>query len=139
MNQSAGTTKTVMGIFVCGRYTFYHHMSEFLRLLNGHRVTETGVDSILYTAQVIDQDMQRRKSQILQAARPPQMIELGRPMSPEQLRIIESSPVLASFATSVLCMLAVKPYAIMYGPLRQIGLLPYLKEKEPRYVALPAS
>lgn len=133
MDQPAVATKTVMGIFVCGRYTFYHHMSDFLRLLNGHRVTEAEIDSILYIAQVIDQDVQRRKSQILQAAKPIQVTEPGQPMSPEQLRIIESSPVLASLATSVLSMLAAKPYAIMYGPFRQNGLLQYLKEKEPRY------
>lgn len=138
-DQPAVTTKTVMGIFVCGRYTFYHHMSDFLRLLNGPRITEAEVNSILYIAQVIGQDVQRRKTQILQAENPPQVAAPGRLMFPEQLRTIESSPVLASFAISVLSMLAAKPYAIMYGPLRQNGLLPYLKQKETKYVTLPAS
>lgn len=102
-------------------------MSDFLRLLNSNKVTEADVNNILHIAREISQDVHKRNDQIIQAANPSNVAGLGWPMSPEQLRNIESSPVLASFATSVLSMLAAKPYAIMYGPLRQHGMLSYLK------------
>ena len=128
---------TVLGIFVCGRYTFYHHISDFLRIVNGCRVTIADVDNILKISHEIKRDMDMRRNQIMQLAQPAYLSQeswAGLPMTSEELHGIQSSPLLASLATSVLCMLTAKPYAIMYGPLRQHGLLPYLKEKEPRYV-----
>jgi hypothetical protein len=130
--------KTVLGVFVGGRYTFYHQTSELLRIINSHRVTEANVDDVLKITQEIRHDMERRKNQIAQLAQIANFSQeswIGQPMSPEELRQIQSSPVLASLANSVLSMLAAKPYAIMYGPLRQHGMLSYLKEREPRYVA----
>lgn len=108
-------------------------MSDFLRLLNGYRITEADINDILGITRKVKQDMEMRKRQIARVANLAQEPWAGQSMSSEQLRATESSPVLASFATSVLSMLAARPYAIMYGPLRQHGLLPHLKVKEPRY------
>lgn len=130
--------KTILGIFVGGRYTFYHHMSELLRIINNYRVTKANVDDILKVSQEICHDMNKRRNQIAQLSQTVQHTQEpwpGQPMTPEEMRQVQSSPVLASLAASVLSMLAVRPYAIMYGPLRQHGLLSYLKEKEPRFVA----
>jgi hypothetical protein len=107
-------------------------MSEFLRLLNSHSITEADVDNILRIAHDIGQEVHKRKDEISRAANSSLVTEPTQPISLEQLRNIESSPVLASFAKSVLSMLAAKPYAIMYGPLRQHGLLTYSQAREPR-------
>lgn len=128
--------KTVLGVFVGGRYAFYHHMSDFLRIVNNYHLTEASVDDILKITQEISNDMAKRIDEIAHIAQFSHEPWTAQPITPEELRGGQSSPVLASLAVSVLSMLTARPYAIMYGPLRQHGLLPYLKQKEPRYVSL---
>ena len=135
-NQTAttpGSPPTVMGMFVGGRYAFYHHVGDFLRIINSHHLTKSDVDKILRLTGMIRLELDKRVSQIVQGAYPTEMeIVVGDlPVTSEELRGMQSNPTLASFAVSVLSMLTAKPYAIMYGPLRHQGLLPYLKEKDP--------
>ena len=124
--------KTILGVFVGGRFSFYRHTCDFLRILNKPGVTTSDVDDILDLTRNIRQDMAQRREQILQ------MIQSSHGGSVEQsgsynlLHQAESNPALAYFASLVLSMLAAKPFAIMYGPLRKQGLLSYLRSQEPK-------
>lgn len=123
-------SRTVLGVFVGGRYTFYHHMSDLLRIVNGYHVTESDVDELLRIASIIKRELESRKEEILSIAWQPQEARVGQPITSDEIQGIQLSPQLASFANKVLTMLAAKPFAIMYGPLKQHGLLSYLKSKE---------
>ncbi|KAI7361790.1 hypothetical protein KC354_g7817 [Hortaea werneckii] len=132
--------KTILGIFVGGRYAFYHHTSTFLRLINNHQVTEADVDKTLQITQEIHRQMEGHKKHILNLSRslqtpdhPPSATPSPSP-SHQQLHRAQSNRLLALFAIRVLTMLAAKPYAIMYGPLRKHHLLKYLLQKEPEAI-----
>lgn len=131
LDVSSNAQRTILGIFVGGRYNFYRQTSDFLRLLNSSRVTKHDVDEMLKIARYIGKDMARRREMILEQSQNAQEPLAGRPNLHDDLRRAQSNPVLASFAMSVLSMLAAKPFAFMYGPLRRHDLLPYLREKEP--------
>ncbi|KAI7316369.1 hypothetical protein KC315_g10795 [Hortaea werneckii] len=132
--------KTILGIFVGGRYAFYHHTSTFLRLINNHQVTEADVDKTLQITQEIHRQMEDHKKHILNLSRslqapdhPPSSTPSPSP-SHQQLHRAQSNRLLALLAIRVLTMLAAKPFAIMYGPLRKHHLLKYLLQKEPEAI-----
>ncbi|RMY82898.1 hypothetical protein D0862_11862 [Hortaea werneckii] len=132
--------KTILGIFVGGRYAFYHHTSTFLRLINNYQVTEADVDKTLQITHEIHRQMEDHKKHILDLSRTLQTPEHQPPSTPpsapshQQLHRAQSNRLLALFAIRVLTMLAAKPYAIMYGPLRKHNLLGYLQQKEPEAI-----
>ncbi|KAI7051776.1 hypothetical protein KC362_g31 [Hortaea werneckii] len=113
--------KTILGIFVGGRYAFYHHTSTFLRLINNNQIEE-------HKKHILD------LSRTLQT--PEHQPSSTTPSTPfhQQLHRAQSNRLLASFAIRVLTMRAAKPYAIMYGPLRKHNLLGYLQRKEPEAI-----
>ena len=132
--------KTILGIFVGGRYAFYHHTSTFLRLINNHQVTEADVDKTLQITHEIHRQMEDHKKHILDLSRTLQTPEYQPSSTPsptrshQHLHRAQSNRLLALFAIRVLTMLAAKPYAIMYGPLRKHNLLGYLQQKEPEAI-----
>jgi hypothetical protein len=129
---SNNVPKTVLGVFIGGKNSFYNSAGEFLHSLHSNTLCEEDVDHLLQITQRIRDDVEARKSQIDSIQH-----ELESVMQPSQddietLARNESNPVLGQFTKTILSMLAAKPYAIMYGSLKRHGLLPYLREKEPR-------
>jgi hypothetical protein len=129
---SFNLNKTILDIFVGGHYKFYRHASDFLRIINSHRVTKGNVDVVLAIVHLIGKDMARRTDHITQRACMLREPSGGGSQPQEELHQAQWNPVFASFAVSVLSMLASKPYAFMYGPLQRHNLLPYLREREPK-------
>lgn len=129
--------KTIAQIFVECRYAFYDHMSEILRLVNAQAISATDVDNLLRLIAVIRREVDTAKDQVAATLQyRQQLVAQLDPLSSASTQVaVENSTELASFATMVLTMLAAKPYAIIYGPLRQQFFLPYLQSQDPRYVA----
>jgi hypothetical protein len=118
-------------VFVGGRYSFYRQMSGFLRILNDQKVEQADADNILKMTHEIREDLRRRKEHIFLTIKNLREQSFPIPQDGGQSLVPEMHESFLEFAVSVLSMLAAKPFAIMYGPLKRHGLLTYLKEKEP--------
>ncbi|KAK8192474.1 hypothetical protein M8818_007642 [Zalaria obscura] len=124
-------TKSVLGIFIGGKYNFYKRASELLHLLHSTFLSESEIDNVLRIANTIDAEMNARKESISAV----EEILLHQAQIPRNddgaFRHAESNPVLAKFTKILLSLFAAKPYPIMFGPVRRHGLLPYLRQKQP--------
>ena len=118
--ESAKTIKEILRAFVGGRFEFYRLSGKFLRILHGNVITERDLDELLEITRAIQGDLYSRRERIT----------LTMTAASGDGRAPEGSAVLSKFAKMVMSMLAAKPYAVMYGPLRRHGLLDNLREKE---------
>lgn len=117
----AATIKDILRTFIGGKFEFYRLTGRFLRLLHSNVMNERDLDEILEVTRIIQADLYSRRERIaliMQTA----TANGGAP---------EGAPVLSKLTKIVLSMLAAKPYAVMYGPVRRHGLLDKLREKEP--------
>lgn len=119
--EGAGTIKDMLRTFVSGRFEFYRLSGRFLRILHGNTIQERDLDELMEITRAIQGDLYSRRERI-------QMIMTA---ASNNGRALEGSAVLSKFSKMVMSMLASKPYAVMYGPLRRHGLLGKLREKEP--------
>jgi hypothetical protein len=119
--EGAATIKDMLRTFVGGRFEFYRLSGRFLRILHGNTISEQDLDELLEITRAIQGDLYSRRERIA-------MIMTA---ASNGGRALEGSAVLSKFSKMVMSMLAAKPYAVMYGPLRRHGLLGKLHEKEP--------
>jgi hypothetical protein len=118
--KGAKTIKDILRAFIGGRFEFYRLSGKFLRILHSNVITERDLDELLEITRAIQGDLYSRRERIA-------MIMTAASAGG---RAPEGSPVLSKFSKMVMSMLAAKPYAVMYGPLRRHGLLGKLREKE---------
>ena len=118
--EGASTIKDMLRTFVGGRFEFYRLSGRFLRILHGNVITERDLDELLEITRAIQGDLYSRRERIA----------LIMTAASSSGRALEGSAVLSKFSKIVMSMLAAKPYAVMYGPLRRHGLLGKLHEKE---------
>ena len=119
--EGAATIKEILRTFIGGKFEFYRLTGRFMRLLNNNIINEQDLCDILEIIRTIQADLYSRRervSLIMQTA----TANGGAP---------EGAPVLSKLTKIILSMLAAKPYAVMYGPIRRHGLLDTLREKEP--------
>lgn len=124
--------KSILGIFIGGRFAFYKRGNEILHLLHSSLLSETDLDRILEITHAVKADMDSRREQIFlieKLTTPPETCD-GTDV--DALRHTESNAALAQFAKMLFALWAAKPYSVMYGPMRRHGLLPALRKKEPR-------
>lgn len=120
---SAMRDDSIMGIFVAGKINFYCRASEFLHILHNNTITRQGLDEVLKITDSIQREMSTRATRISELEQAfSENLNLEAHDS-SHLRQTELEPKLARFSKIVLSMLAAKPYAIMYGPLRRHKLL----------------
>ena len=119
--EGAATIKNMLRTFAGGRFEFYRLSGRFLRILHGNIITERDLDELLEITRAIQGDLYSRRERIA-------MIMTA---ASNGGRALEGSAVLSKFSKMVMSMLAAKPYAVMYGPLRRHGLLGKLHDKEP--------
>lgn len=124
--------KSILGIFVGGKFSFYKSSSEFLHLLHSNRLSRKDLDEILAITRGIKEDMEDRKAQITSIEQALGNTSQLRDSDNAALQQTESNPILGQFTKTLLSMFAAKPYAIMYGPLQRHKLLSYLREQEPK-------
>ncbi|GIZ48278.1 hypothetical protein CKM354_001134600 [Cercospora kikuchii] len=123
--------KSVLGIFIGGRFAFYKRGNEILHLLHSSLLSEKDLDRILEITRAIKEDMDSRTEQIhliekmTTTSGPCDGTDIG------ALRQTESNAALAQFAKMLFALWAAKPYSVMYGPMRRQGLLPALRKKQP--------
>lgn len=127
----SSASKSILGVFVGGKYRFYGVAGEFLHLLNQCSLKKVDVDSILKMTKRIREELASREAQITTIEQRIVSQDADNGSNSQEYRHIESNMSLGAFTRMVLSMLAAKPYAVMYGPLRRHGLLPYLRQKEP--------
>lgn len=127
--------KSILGIFIGGRFAFYKKGNEILHLLHSSLLSERDLDCILEITHDINADMDCRREQI-------SSIEELHSTNPQTydgsdidaIRHTESNAALAQFAKMLFALWAAKPYSVMYGPMRRHDLLGALRKKEPKYV-----
>ena len=119
--EGATTVKDMLRTFVGGRFEFYRLSGRFLRILHSNIISEQDLDELLEITRAIQGDLYSRRERIA-------MIMTT---ASNGGKALEGSAVLSKFSKMVMSMLAAKPYAVMYGPLRRHGLLGKLYEKEP--------
>lgn len=124
--------KSILGIFIGGKFNFFKKASDLLRLLHSNRLSRKDLDDVLAQVREIRDDMEARKAQITAIEQALENSNQLRDSDNEALQRTESNPLLGQFTKTLLSMFAAKPYAIMYGPLQRHKLLPYLREKEPK-------
>lgn len=123
--------KSVLGIFIGGRFAFYKRGNEILHLLHSSLLSEKDLDRILEITRAIKEDMDSRTEQIHLIEK---MTTTSEPCDGSDigaLRQTESNAALAQFAKMLFALWAAKPYSVMYGPMRRQGLLPALRKKQP--------
>ena len=136
-NNQQSPKRVIIRAFVGGRFEFYRNACDFLHLLHNDKVTEADLDELIAIARRNETELGSRRDLItsmLQGGTPSiandgREIDYGRPTTD----CVPASQVLAQFTKMVLSMLAAKPYAVMYGPLRRHGLLTPLRNKVPKY------
>lgn len=101
-------------------------MSDILRIVNGYHIHEANAEEQKRLTGIISREIDCRKEELLSITWLPQENTSGQPITYDELRGIHLSPSLASFPIRVLTMLAAKPFAIIYGPLKQHGMLQYI-------------
>lgn len=124
--------KSILGIFIGGKFNFFKKASDFLRLLHSNRLSRRDLDDILALTRGIKEDMEARKAQITSIEQAFDNYNQMRDSEDTVLQRTETNPLLGQFTKTLLSMFAAKPYAIMYGPLQRHKLLSYLREKEPK-------
>ena len=117
--EPAAREDSVVGIFVAGKNSFYCHASEFMHILHSNRITQEQLRDVLIIIESIQTEMGARIRRIREVDNA--ITSASTPIAAE--RHPESDPRLVRFANIVLTMLAAKPFAIMYGPLRKHRLL----------------
>ena len=120
-NEGARTIKEILRTFVGGKFEFYRMTGKFLHILHKNVMNEEDLDELLEVTRTIQADLYSRRERIaliMETA----SANGGTP---------EGSAVLSKFSKMVMSMIAAKPYAVMYGPVRRHGLLAKLGEKEP--------
>jgi hypothetical protein len=127
--------KSVLGIFIGGRFAFYKRGNEILHLLHNSLLSEKDLDRILQITREIQSDMETRKEQIMEIEKLTN--SNGAPVTCDgtdidAIRHTESNAALAQFAKMLFALWAAKPYSVMYGPMRRHDLLPALRKKEPK-------
>jgi hypothetical protein len=95
-----------------------------VHLLHSNHLSENDLDQLLVITKNNQLDLYTRRDRIAIAVQG-SMIN-GQPAS--------GSAVFSKFTKMVISMMAAKPFAVMYGPLRRHGLLAKLREKEPTYM-----
>lgn len=124
--------KSILGIFIGGRFAFYKRGNEILHLLHSSLLSETDLDRIREITHAVKADMDSRREQILLIEKLTTPQETCDGTDVDALRHTESNAALAQFAKMLFALWAAKPYSVMYGPMRRHGLLPALRKKEPR-------
>lgn len=124
--------KSILGIFIGGRFAFYKRGNEILHLLHSSLLSEADLDRILEITHTVKADMDSRREQILLIEKMTVPPETCDGTDVDALRHTESNAALAQFAKMLFALWAAKPYSVMYGPMRRHGLLPALRKKEPR-------
>lgn len=119
--EGSATIKEILLTFISGKYAFYGRMGEFVHLLHSNFLSETDLHKLLDIVKNNQLDLYTRRDRIAIAVQG-SMID-GQPAS--------GSAVFSKFTKMVISMMAAKPFAVMYGPIRRHGLLAKLKEKEP--------
>lgn len=125
-------SKQILRAFLGGKFEFYRNAGDFLHSMHNNLLCEKALDELLQITRRIQQELHSRREQItsiLQASRAE--IDL-RQVGGDRLSGVETMSVQAQFTKMVLSMLAAKPYAVMYGPVRRHELLGKLREKEPK-------
>lgn len=124
--------KSILGIFIGGRFAFYKMGNEILHLLHSSLLSEKDLDRILEITHQIKKDMDNRRGQInsIERLHPKQESYDGSDI--DAIRHTESNAALAHFARMLFALWAAKPYSVMYGPMRRHNLLPALRKKEPK-------
>lgn len=124
--------KSILGIFINGKFFFYKKSGELLRLLHSNRLSKEDIDGILTITREIQDDVNARQAQIAAVEQNVDNADQLPGNESAALERTQSNPILRQFTSILLSMFAAKPYAIMYGPIRRHNLLPYLQEKEPK-------
>ncbi|EME42621.1 hypothetical protein DOTSEDRAFT_89963 [Dothistroma septosporum NZE10] len=127
--------KSILGIFIGGRFAFYKKGNEILHLLHSSLLSERDLDRMLEITHDIKADMDSRRQQITS-------IEELHSTNPQTydgsdidaIRHTESNAALAQFAKMLFSLWAAKPYSVMYGPMRRHDLLDALRKKEPNVI-----
>ena len=124
-----GPSKRMLRTFVGGRFAFYDYIGDFLQLLHNDTLNEQRLDDILMVTRRIQEELGWRRERIASILQTAKIEASGNELS---RAAVAASTVLAQFTQMVLSMLAAKPYAVIYGPMRRHGLLEKLAEKEPK-------
>jgi hypothetical protein len=119
--EGSATIKGILRTFISGRFEFYRRMEEFLHILHNNFLSENDLDKLLEIVKTNQMDMYNRREQVSMAVQT--SITDGSPAS--------GSAEFSKFTKMVLSMMAAKPFAVMYGPVRRHGLIEKLREREP--------
>lgn len=125
-------SKSILGIFIGGRFAFYKKGNEILHLLHSSLLSERDLDRILEITRDIKVDMDNRTEQISSIEQLHSSPESCDGSDIDAIRHTESNAALAQFAKILFALWAAKPYSVMYGPMRRHNLLPALRKKEPK-------
>lgn len=119
--EGASIIKDMLRTFVGGRFEFYRLSGRFLRILYTSVIMEKDLDELLEIIRAIQGDLYSRRERIA----------LIMTAATGSGKALEGSAVLSKFSKMLISMLAAKPYAVMYGPLRRHSLLEKLQGEEP--------
>ena len=121
-----------MRLFVGGKFEFYRTASDFLHKLHNNFLNERDLNELLDITAKIQNDLYSRRdhiTSILNAFKgEPTLGDVGGGSSSATVEAC----TLGHFTKMVLCMLAAKPFAVMFGPVRRHGLVEKLREKVPK-------
>lgn len=151
--EGSATIKEILRTFICGKYAFYGRMGEFVHLLHSNFLSEADLDKLLDIVKNNQVSLQRsngiqnRDNGSVSVVNPRLICDAHREQLDQYTRRdrialavkgsmnngqpASGSAVFSKFTKMVISMMAAKPFAVMYGPVRRHGLLAKLKEKEP--------
>lgn len=126
-------SKSILGIFIGGRFAFYKKGNEILHLLHSSVLEEKDLDRILEITREVQVDMENRREQICAIEKQHQQtLQHFDGSDTDAIRHTESNAALAGFAKMLFALWAAKPYSVMYGPMRRHNLLQALLKREPK-------
>ena len=127
-NAHGEPTESIIGIFAGGEQNFHQKSGDIMLMLQRDKLSCKDVDDMLNLINQVREDVteRRRRISVIQ-----QTFSLRQGHSDEILTPCPSEDRLAQFTRTIPALLAIKPFAVMYGSIMRHNLLPYLLEREP--------
>lgn len=121
-----GAARNILHCFSAAKHDFYRRSRDLLHGLHSDNLGEADLDNLIAITRSIQEMLESQRAQIEAVA----IMDPGDPIFPESTGL--TLDTFAQFAKLVLSMLAAKPFSVMYGPLRESGLLHALRARVPK-------